>query len=79
MVKKIDFIFLENKKKYIPACIKYSDICYVGFKHNKLYEYGVSANKIWDYMMSSKPIIMSIKSCNDPISEQSAALQLVQE
>lgn len=56
-------------KRQIPAALKFADICYVGFLKNKLYEYGVSANKIWDYMMSSKPIILSIDSCNDPVGE----------
>ena len=56
-------------KNQIPKILSYADICYVGFKNSPLLKYGVGANKIWDYMMSGKPIIMSVNSCNDPIKE----------
>jgi hypothetical protein len=63
------YFFGSIEKNQIPSALKFADICYVGFLKNKLYGYGVSANKIWDYMMSSKPIILSIDSCNDPVSD----------
>ncbi len=73
--KKNTFHFFGKiEKKYIPKSIEFADICYVGFKYNKLYEYGVSANKIWDYMMSSKAIIMSINSCNDPVKDANCGI-----
>ena len=52
------------------------DICFVGFKHSPLYSFGMSANKLWDYMMASKPIIMSIDSCNDPVAEANCGITI---
>ena len=72
---KINSYFLGTiNKEQIPAALKFADICYVGFLKNILYQYGVSANKIWDYMMSSKPIILSIDACNDPVTEANCGI-----
>ena len=72
---KINSYFLGTiNKEQIPAALKFADICYVGFLKNILYQYGVSANKIWDYMMSSKPIILSIDACNDPVAEANCGI-----
>ena len=72
---KINSYFLGTiNKEQIPAELKFADICYVGFLKNILYQYGVSANKIWDYMMSSKPIILSIDACNDPVTEANCGI-----
>ena len=68
------YFFGSIEKKQIPSALKFADICYVGFLKNKLYKYGVSANKIWDYMMSSKPIILTINSCNDPITDANCGI-----
>ena len=56
-------------KAEVPDTLALADLCFVGFQFNPLYKYGMSANKLWDYMMSAKPIVMSIASCNDPVAE----------
>jgi glycosyltransferase involved in cell wall biosynthesis len=63
-------------KKEIPDVLSLADLCYVGFKFNPLYKYGMSANKLWDYMMASKPIVMSIDSCNDPVAEANCGITI---
>ncbi|MDX8553628.1 glycosyltransferase family 4 protein [Tenacibaculum sp. 1B UA] len=54
----IDFI----KKNQIQSMLSLFDICYIGYRKEKLYEYGVSPNKIFDYMLSGKPIIFGVES-----------------
>lgn len=68
--KNLPVYFLGKiPKNEIPDTLSFADVCYVGFKPNPLYKYGMSANKLWDYMMAAKPIVMSISSCNDPVTE----------
>jgi glycosyltransferase involved in cell wall biosynthesis len=68
--KDLPFHFLGHiPKAEVPDTLSQADICFVGFQFNPLYKYGMSANKLWDYMMSAKPIVMSIASCNDPVAE----------
>lgn len=66
--------FGHIEKGEIPNILSLADVCYVGFMFNPLYRYGTSANKLWDYMMASKPIVMSIDSCNDPVAEANCGI-----
>ncbi len=45
-------------KQQIPALLQCFDVCYIGWRRSKLYDFGVSANKIYDYMYAGKPIVM---------------------
>lgn len=41
-----------------------------------VFKYGISPNKLWDYMASSKPVIFSCNSVNNPIKEAKAGLTI---
>lgn len=43
------------------------DICFLGWKKERLYNFGTSANKIFDYMYSGKVILNSIDSKNNVV------------
>ena len=43
----------------VQGMLKKFDICYLGWRNEKLYKYGISANKLFDYMYSEKPILHS--------------------
>ena len=43
----------------VQGMLKEFDICFLGWKDEKLYKYGISANKIFDYMYSGKTILHS--------------------
>jgi len=66
-------------KREIQSIIKYFDVCYIGWRAKKLYEYGVSANKIFDYMYSGKPILHSINAKNDLISMANCGISVEAE
>jgi glycosyltransferase involved in cell wall biosynthesis len=68
------FCMGKVQKNSIPALLELSDICFVSFKHSPLYKFGMSANKLWDYMMAAKPIVMSINSSNDPVTEANCGI-----
>ena len=66
-------------KREIQSIIKYFDVCYIGWRANKLYEYGVAANKIFDYMYSAKPILQSINAKKDLITMAKCGLSVEAE
>lgn len=62
-------IFIDPiPKKQIQSMLNQFDICYIGWKKQKIYEYGVSPNKIFDYMYSGKPILHAINTKIDLVS-----------
>lgn len=66
-------------KNQIPPLLQSADILYIGWRREKLYDYGISANKIFDYMMSGTPIIHSVSAANDPIKEAKCGISVEPE
>jgi len=58
---QIHFLPLIPKNE-IPSLLDKFDVCYIGWRKQPLYNYGVSPNKIYDYMLSAKPILHSISA-----------------
>jgi len=52
------------------------DACYIGWRKDSLYQFGIGANKIPEYFFSGKPVIHSYSGACDPISEYSAGIQI---
>ena len=50
------------KKTQIQSILKFFDVCYIGLRKEKLFQYGVSPNKLFDYMFAGKPIVYAIDS-----------------
>jgi glycosyltransferase involved in cell wall biosynthesis len=77
-VKELDInnvIFLPPvKKTQVQSVLKFVDVCYIGLKKEKLFEFGVSPNKLFDYMFSEKPILYAINSGNKPIEEANCGI-----
>ena len=55
------------------------DVCYVGLKKNKLYDYGFSLTKLPEYFMSHRPIICSTDSPFKPVDEARAGITVEAE
>lgn len=49
-------------KRQIQSALMNFDVCYIGWRKKKIYQYGISANKIFDYMYAGRPILQSIDS-----------------
>jgi len=52
-------------KIQVQGMLKYIDICYIGWKKESIYKYGISANKLFDYMYAGKPILHSFSGEGD--------------
>jgi len=64
-----NIVFLDAiNKNQIQSMLECFDICYIGWKKKKIYEFGVSPNKIFDYMYSGKPILHATNSTKDIVT-----------
>ena len=64
-----NILFLPKiKKNQVSGVIKKLDVCFIGWRVSKLYDYGIAPNKIPEYLISGKPILHSFSGPNDPIS-----------
>ncbi len=61
-------------KVEVQAMLQEFDACYIGWRENKLYQFGIGANKIPEYLYSAKPIIHSYSGACEPIKECGAGL-----
>lgn len=60
--------FLEPiPRNEIPDTLTLSDMVFIGGRNIPLYEFGVSPNKMFEYMLAAKPILMTVKSPNNPL------------
>ena len=53
----------------MPALLEAIDIAFIGLQPQALFRFGISPNKLMDYMMAGKPIIQSVSSGNDLVTE----------
>ena len=66
-------------KVQVQSMLAFFDICYIGLKKEKLFEYGVSPNKIFDYMYSGKPILHSISTKKGLVARASCGVSVEAE
>ncbi len=62
------------QKPQIRSLLLGADACYIGFKRQSLYRFGVCTNKVLDYMMAGKPVIQAIEVENDIVSESGCGI-----
>jgi glycosyltransferase involved in cell wall biosynthesis len=67
------------KKEEFQSLLTYFDVCYIGWKNDKLYRFGIYANKIFDYLYAAKPIIHSVSAFNDPVKDAKAGISIAPE
>lgn len=56
-------------KERVASVIGLFDACYVGYRDNPLYRYGVSPNKLFDYMAAGRPVLFAAAAANQPVEE----------
>jgi len=70
-------IFLPPvKKTQVQSVLKLVDVCYIGLRNEKIFEFGVSPNKLFDYMYAGKPILYAINSGNKPVEEANCGISV---
>ena len=74
-------IFLEPiaKNQVLTFLRKFVNVAYIGLRRKKIFKYGVSPNKIFDYMLAKKPILHSINTPNDLVSQAKCGITVEAE
>ena len=73
-------VFLDPvKKSQVQSALSCFDVCYIGWRNDSLYRYGIAANKIFDYLYSAKPIIHSFSGKGDLIQDYKAGITVPAE
>ncbi|QDH81241.1 glycosyltransferase family 4 protein [Echinicola soli] len=73
-------IFLDPiPKEQIYSLLQRFDVCYIGWRNHKLYDYGIGANKLPEYLCSKKPIIHSYSGKKDIVKLAKAGISLPSE
>lgn len=66
-------------KKQVQSALSLFDVCFLGWKDEKLYKYGTSANKIFDYMYSGKPILNAFSGGGNIVDRANCGLSVEAE
>jgi glycosyltransferase involved in cell wall biosynthesis len=75
-----NIIFIPSvSKNQVQSIISLFDVCYIGWRAKKLYEFGISPNKLFDYMYSSTPILHSTNTPLDLVSLANCGLSVEAE
>lgn len=63
-------------KQQIQSMLAEFDVCYIGWKKEPIYRFGIAPNKLSEYMLSSKPIIHSYSGSSDFVKMANAGLSI---
>ncbi len=66
-------------KTQVPSVLNMFDVCFIGWKDESLYRYGIGANKIPEYFFSGKPVIHAYSGGSDPVEQFGAGLTVPAE
>lgn len=78
--KLSNVIFIDPiEKQQIQNMLAKFDVCYIGWRRESLYKYGIAPNKIAEYMYSGRPIIHSYSGFGDVIEECGAGITVPAE
>jgi glycosyltransferase involved in cell wall biosynthesis len=72
-------IFNRIAKSQVQSLIKIFDVCYIGWRNEPLYKYGVAPNKIPEYFYSGKPVLHSYSGALDPVALAEAGVSVAAE
>lgn len=75
-----NIIFIDPlPKEQIHSLLIRFDVCYLGWRKHKLYEFGIGSNKLPEYLSSGKPIIHSYSGQKDIVSIAEAGISIEAE
>jgi len=66
-------------KTQVQSMLQHFDVCYIGWRDETLYRFGIGANKLPEYLFSGKPILHSFSGSCDPVSESRCGLTVPAE
>lgn len=75
-----NIVFIDSiPKQKIQSMLVEFDVCYIGWKREPIYRFGIAPNKLPEYMLSSKPIIHAYSGTNDFVKMANAGLSIPAE
>lgn len=75
-----NIVFIDSiPKQQIQSMLVEFDVCYIGWKREPIYRFGIAPNKLPEYMLSSKPIIHAYSGTNDFVKMANAGLSIPAE
>lgn len=73
-------VFINSiPKVQIQSMLSLFDVCFIGWRKEPLYRFGIAANKIFDYFWAGKPILHSYSGECDPVLDANAGFQVPAE
>ncbi len=66
-------------KHFIPAMLMQFDVCYLGWRKDPLYEFGISPNKLPEYFLAARPVLHSFSGRGDLVALAGAGLTVPAE
>lgn len=66
-------------KAQVPSVLVEFDICFIGWKDEPLYRFGIGANKVPEYFFSGKPVIHAFSGGEDPVEKFGAGVTVPAE
>mgnify|MGYP006403834387 CR=1 FL=1 len=66
-------------KAQVSSVLRMFDVCFIGWKDESLYRFGIGANKIPEYFFSGKPVIHAYSGGADPVAQFGAGLTVPAE
>lgn len=66
-------------KKQIQSMLSEFDVCYIGWRKNSLYRFGIAPNKLPEYFFSEKPVIHAFSGKGDMVELADAGLTIEAE
>lgn len=66
-------------KAQVPTVLEKFDACFIGWKNESLYRFGIGANKIPEYLYSGKPVVHAFSGGDDPIVKYQAGVTVPAE
>ena len=66
-------------KQQIQSMLAEFDVCYIGWKNEPIYRFGIAPNKVPEYMLAEKPIIHAYSGEYDSVEMAKAGLSVPAE
>lgn len=72
--------FIETiPKQQIQTMLAHFDICYIGWKNEPIYRFGIASSKLPEYLYSGKPIVHSFSGHGDMVVNANAGISVPAE
>ena len=61
-------------KARVQTMLARFDVCFIGWRNEPMYRFGIGANKIPEYFLSGRPVLHAYSGKGDPVAEAGAGL-----